>query len=137
MARPTTIGGPRMYLDIEANDNLDEDVIATFRETGPGRRIRHIRLWRQGGWQWCAITGWGEAGPEPARLLPIEESGDGPAMLVVGGGWGLRLSTGAAPAWDLAAADQWPEAFLICRPDVQVAEHMPDQETRSSARMAR
>jgi hypothetical protein len=112
-----------MYIDIMPNDNLDEAVMATFRETGPGRAISAIRLSLDGTWTWCAVVSWHqEEGPRPARLTPIEESGDGPALLVSGGDCGLRLArledpdSAPAVAWDLDAADQWSEGFLICRP---------------------
>jgi hypothetical protein len=111
-----------MYLDIEPNDNLPEGGMATFKETGPGRDIQSVRLWRAGAWQWCAVTGWSASGAVPARFTPIEESGDGPARLITGGEHGVRLA--ALPAsgqvrWDLADPLQWSEAFLICRPETE------------------
>jgi hypothetical protein len=39
-----------MYIDIEANDNLDDNVIATFRETGSAKPVQAIRLWQDGVW---------------------------------------------------------------------------------------
>jgi len=111
-----------MYLDIPPNDNLPDGGMATFKETGPGRPIAAVRLWRDGAWSWCAVTGWSASGPVEARLTPIEESGDGPACLVTGGEHGLRL--GLLPAsgsgtWNLADSSQWAEPFLICRPEVE------------------
>lgn len=122
-----------MYLDIDANDNLGEAAMATFKDTGPGSRITAVRLCRDGVWQWCAITGWAD-GPVPAFITPIEESGDGPARLLHGGAQGLRLIAIAAPAgerplpaattgavrWDVQDSQQWGEPFLICRPDTDV-----------------
>lgn len=98
--------------------------MATFRTTGPGRPVHRLRLWRGGAWQWCAVAGWGDGGSGEARLTPIEESGDGPARLVTGGGQGLRLAAvpdpeAPAPAWDLRDPGQWGEPFLICRPEVE------------------
>jgi len=124
-----------MYIDIPPNDNLDEATMATFKETGPGRAVRAVRVWRDGAWQWCAVTGWGESGPVPAVLTPIEESGDGPARLLTGGDFGLRLAPIGAPqapapaaiptvAWDLAQREQWGEAFLLCTPEIEV---LPDR----------
>lgn len=110
-----------MYLDIPANPNCPEGAMATFKDAGPGRPLQAVRLHLDGAWRWCAVTGWDESGAVPAQIAPIEESGDGPALLVTGGGLGLRLAplpdSGASPAWDLADRAQWGEPFLICRPD--------------------
>jgi hypothetical protein len=114
-----------MYLDLDANDNLPAPAMATFKETAPGRRIAAVRLERDGAWAWCAITGW-DAGAVPAWSTPIEESGDGPARLLHGGGQGLRLAAIAAPAaaatvrWDVHDPAQWGEPFLIIRPEAEV-----------------
>ncbi len=115
-----------MYLDIPDNANTTEATMATFKETGPGRTIRAIRLHLDDGVHWCAITGWDESGPVAARFTPIEESGDGPARLASGGDWGLRLARISAPGqpvvWDLADAAQWGEPLLICTPETEVVE---------------
>lgn len=109
-----------MYLDIPANPNLDEPSMATFKEEGPAVPLRELRLWRDGSWRWCAVTGMGEDGPVPAFIQPIEESGDGPARLVHGGPWGLRLREGGQPArWDVADPGQWGEAFLLVTPEAE------------------
>ena len=113
-----------MYIDILPNDNLPEPVMATFKEIGARRTITAVRLELPDGWSWCAITGWGETGPSPALLTPIEESGDGPGRLISGGEHGLRLAripaSNTAVAWDLHDGTQWPEPFLLCLPEVEV-----------------
>jgi len=112
-----------MYIDIEANANLDEDCMATFNATGPARPLRAIHLDVDDTWTWCAVTGWEDGHPVPAQLTPIEESGDGPALLVSGGNQGLRLARLAGPdadmsaGWNTADAQQWAEGFLIVVPD--------------------
>lgn len=118
-----------MYIDIAPNDNLGEPAMATFKETGPSRAVRAVRLSLDEGWRWCAVVGWDEAGPQPAALTPIEESGDGPARLLHGGEHGLRLArlpegvepqaAAAQVRWSIADAAQWAEPFLICRPDTE------------------
>jgi len=116
----------KMYIDIDANDNLAEPCMATFKETGVARAVRAVRLWRDGIWQWCAITGWQDERPTAAALSAIEESGDGPALLLHGGNQGLRLAviTAAEQAamvrWDVTDREQWPEPFLIIRPGTEV-----------------
>jgi hypothetical protein len=115
-----------MYIDISPNDNVDDSAMATFKETGPSRAIIAARLWRDERWQWCAITGWNESGSSSAFATAIEESGDGPALLLHGGEHGLRLSEigsadlAAAVNWSLEDRGQWGEPFLICRPDTQL-----------------
>ena len=115
-----------MYLDLPANDNLPEPVMATFQATGPSRAITAVRLHLDNAWQWCAVAGW-RAGAVTAWLTPIEESGDGPALLVHGDEHGLRLARIATPdqaaavRWNVANADQWGEPFLICTPETQTA----------------
>jgi len=112
-----------MYLDIPASGNLDEAAMATFRETGPAAPVRRLRLWRDGAWRWCAVTGWSDGGPVAAAIQAIEESGDGPARLVHGGPLGLRLAEqedpAAAIAWDLADPRQWGEPFLLLTPEAE------------------
>jgi len=116
-----------MYIDIDSNANLDEACMATFKETGASVPLRAAKLWRDGVWQWCAVTGWSDDAPAPALLTPIEESGDGPALLLHGGNQGLRLaviaaaSAAAAVCWDISDAGQWAEPFLLCRPGTETA----------------
>jgi len=115
-----------MYIDIDANDNLDESCMATFKETGPMRSVSAVRLWRDTEWQWCAIIGWNDEQRVAAGLSPIEESGDGPALLLHGGNQGLRLAVITSPdqavavRWDVADPAQWGEPFLIIRPGSEV-----------------
>lgn len=113
-----------MYLDLPECANLPEACMATFQETGPPQALARIRLWRDGTWRWCAVTGWSEGGAVPAQIQAIEESGDGPALLVHGGEHGLRLAElpgrdAATPAWSLADAAQWGEAFLLVTPEAE------------------
>ena len=108
-----------MYLDIPASTNLDEPTVATFKAEGPARTLRELRLWRDGRWMWCAITGWDATGPVPAYIQAIEESGDGPALLVHGGPLGLRLGAGTVTGWSTDDAAQWGEPFLIVTPEAE------------------
>lgn len=108
-----------MYLDIPASANLDEPAMATFKEDGPARPVRELRLWREQAWVWCSVTGWDESGPVPAYIQPIEESGDGPARLIHGGPLGLRLAVGTVSAWSTADPAQWGEPFLILTPEAE------------------
>ena len=116
-----------MYIDILPNDNLDQPVMATFKETAPGREICAIRLHLDDGAQWCAVVGWTGNGPVEALYTAIEESGDGPGRLVSGGEHGLRLARISGPTkvdlvrWNLLDDTQWAEPFLLCLPETEVA----------------
>jgi len=124
-----------MYIDIDPGVIGEEPIIGTFKETGPGAVITQVRLEFDGRWEWCEVIGWSDAGRQAAWLTPIEESGDGPALLLHGGNQGVRLrkrdpvvpgvpavagvagsgtETGAAHGW-------WSEGFLILRPEIQRA----------------
>ena len=66
-----------MYIDIDPNDNLDEACMATFKETGASAPLHAAKLWRDGIWQWCAITGWADDVPAPALVTLTGELGAG------------------------------------------------------------
>jgi hypothetical protein len=114
-----------MYIDIDPNGNVDESVMATFKETGPSQEIVAACLWRDERWQWCAITGWDSDRPSAAFATAIEESGDGPALLLHGGNQGLRCAVIGDPnsanvEWNVDSKQQWGEPFLLCRPDTKL-----------------
>jgi hypothetical protein len=115
-----------VYIDIDPNDNVSEATMATFKEVAPSVPVRAIQIeLSDGKVEWCAVVGWGEAGPVPALLTPIEESGDGPARLLHGGEHGLRLARLTSPeaaasvTWSLDDTQQWGEGFVICTPEAQ------------------
>jgi hypothetical protein len=114
-----------MYLDLSEGGNLSQDAMATFKETGPSREVVAVFLFDGGQTRWCAVTGW-ETGPRQALVTPIEESGDGPALLLHGGSHGIRLAGLAATSmeqahqqaldvdWNLEHGHEWGEPFIIC-----------------------
>jgi len=123
-----------MYIDIDPGVIGEEPIIGTFKETGPGVVIRLVRLEFNGQWEWCDVIGWSDTGRQDAWLTPIEESGDGPALLLHGGNQGVRLrkrdgdavaasalTTGATPGSEPDAEGWWSEGFLILRPEIQRA----------------
>jgi len=123
-----------MYIDIDPGVIGEEPIIGTFKETGPGTVIRQVRLEFDGQWEWCEVIGWSDVGPQDAWLTPIEESGDGPALLLHGGNQGVRLRkrdggavaapptvTGGASGGEPDAEGWWSEGFLILRPEIQRA----------------
>ncbi len=116
-----------MYIDIEPNANLDETCMATFNATGKPKPLCAIHLDVQGTWTWCAVAGWNDDQAGIAEITTIEESGDGPALLISGGNQGIRLARitkpedAAAVQWSLDDASQWGEGFLICIPETKWA----------------
>jgi hypothetical protein len=111
-----------LLIDCDATGNLDEPCQAVFNPSGEARPLRLARLWRGGAWRWCALAAWSAAGPSQAWMTPIEESGDGPALLLHGGEEGLRLQELDGPdasirPWSLDDRAQWGEAFLIVTPE--------------------
>jgi hypothetical protein len=112
-----------MYIDIEPGIIGDEPIIGTFKETGKGTQVSQVRLHLSDGWHWCEVIGWSEQGVQAAIMTPIEESGDGPALLLHGGAHGLRLRRCAGKAGDASAnaagQEWWSEGFLILRPEAE------------------
>ena len=104
-----------VYIQIPENPNCQAVEGHVFQCRTAARTVRRVRVELAGGEAWCAITGLEEGGGVcAAQACLIEDSGEGECFLVVGGSWGLRLASGAAPtAWDVNDGAQWGEAFLI------------------------
>lgn len=107
-----------MYLEVEPNDNCRDGVSMRFKELGPARRVRQVRLLdRPDGPTVCAVTGWCDDPNTPvcpAYACKVEESGIGQAYLVYGGNWGIRLKPADLDEdWNPASARQWGEAYLL------------------------
>ena len=107
-----------MFLEVEENPNCKAMDMMRFKELGPPRRLKQVRLYdRTDLGEWCQITGWTseEGGPLcPAYARPIEDSGIGMAYLIYGGNYGVRFKpVGAAEDWDLQSPHQWGEPYLV------------------------
>lgn len=107
-----------MYFEVDDNPNYQGSVSMRFKELGPARPIKQIRLSdRKSDGELCWVTGWCDDPKEPvcpAYLQPVEESGLGLAYLVYGGNWGVRFKpANLNEDWDLESPDQWGEAFLL------------------------
>ena len=69
----------------------------------------------------CDVTGWSASGPCPAYAAPVEDSGEGIAMLVYGGDEGIRLKpVDCRERWDLHSPSQWGEACLLLDKNVEL-----------------
>lgn len=107
-----------MYLEVEENPNCEDSVSMRFKDLGPPRTIRKVRIeGRAEGTEWCWVIGWCDD-PEhpvcPAYAQKVEESGMGRAFLIFGGNHGIRLKpVRLEEDWDLESRNQWGEAFLL------------------------
>jgi hypothetical protein len=108
-----------MYLEVDENPNCGHPVSMRFKELGPARLVKQIRIDDRssphGQLYW--VTGWCDD-PEhpicPAYAQKVEESGMGLAHLIYGGNWGIRLKpVGLDEDWDLSSPNQWGEPFLL------------------------
>lgn len=107
-----------VYLEIEPNENSRDSVSMRFKELGPPRPIRQVRITDQpGGPVLCWVTGWRDDPKDPlcpALAQKVEESGMGQAFLVYGGNCGVRFKPASLnEAWDLTSPNQWGEPFLL------------------------
>lgn len=107
-----------MYFEVEDNPNWPGSVSMRFKELGPARAIKQLRVSdRKSGGELCWVTGWCDDPKQPlcpAFARPVEESGQGVAHLIYGGIWGIRLKPVALDEdWDLSSPNQWGEAFLL------------------------
>jgi hypothetical protein len=107
-----------MFLEVEENPNCKGMDMMRFKELGPPRRLKRVRLYdRTDQGEWCQITGWTseEGGPLcPAFARPIEDSGIGMAYLVYGGNYGIRLKPAETnETWNLGSPHQWGEPYLV------------------------
>jgi len=108
---PTT-----MFIDVEPNDNINSRVSTLYRDRGTPREVYCIKYDLQGTDEPVQITGYDlDTGkPCPAYACPIEESGDGLALLIYGGSGGIRLKRlEDESAWDVSSTNQWGETHLI------------------------
>ena len=67
------------------------------------------------------VTGWSTEGPCPAYAVPVEDSGEGMALLVYGGDNGIRLKpTDSLEPWNLESGEQWGEPCLLLDADAEI-----------------
>lgn len=85
-----------------------------FQDTGPSRKVRMMRLVRDGREALFWVTGLDENGiPCPAFAQRVADSGGGVTFLIYGGKWGLRFKPDdfRHEAWDVNNSRQWGEPF--------------------------
>jgi hypothetical protein len=105
-----------MQIEVEDNPNCRGSEQFVFREIGPPKPVRAIRVTERGKETLCDVTGVEAGGTfTPAKAVKIADSGAGFAYLIHGGAWGIRLRPEArrADAWDVSNKAQWGEPFKI------------------------
>ena len=109
-------------VDVSEGENCPEALTLMFNglaEPVPVSRVRTPGL--DGPEVLCAVTGWSQEGPCQAYSAPVEESGEGEAILVFGGDQGIRLRPLESDAeWDLTSPEQWGEVCLLLPPNVEI-----------------
>ncbi len=104
--------------EIEENPNCRPADMMRFREIGPAKKVRRVRLYHedQNG-RWYDVTGWTDRPDAPtadALIQPVEDSGSGVAYLLYGtGNCGLRFKPDSEIPWSLTDPAQWGEPFLL------------------------
>lgn len=105
-----------IVVEIPENPNCAPVDLRVFHDVKPPVQISRVRLERVPGQpEWCDVTGWTLAhAPCPVWARPVDDSGDGVALLILGGDAGLRLRpVGSAGPWQLGDPRQWGEPFLL------------------------
>lgn len=115
-----------VVIEIAANANCEAVDLRVFHDLEPARPIRRVRVSHgQEPAQWHEVVGWTAAGQSaPALAQPVDDSGEGVAVLVRGADAGLRLRpAGSNAPWSLEQAQQWGAPFLLLgsTEDIQLA----------------
>ena len=113
-----------MEIDVAGGENSPMDLNRVFDLLDEPRPINKVFTADPTGRdEWCLVTGWSDQGPCPAMAALSEDSGDGVALLVYGGGQGIRLKRpDCREDWDLASPNQWGEACLLLDKDAPFEE---------------
>jgi len=106
-----------MIVEVESNPNCERSFFARFKDAGAAKRVVQVRSYeRSSHGEWCWVTGWTDDPDQPlcpAYAQPVEDSGSGLTLLVVGGLWGVRLKPVAFEEdWSLESPNQWGEPYL-------------------------
>ena len=106
-----------VYVEVEENDNCGYMPLQVFEARADPKPVHRVRLFEpgrpHGAYEvtgWCSDDG---GAPCPAMYVPVSDSGQAEAHLVIGGEWGVRMRrTDRAEEWDINNPDQWGEPFL-------------------------
>ena len=112
MAAPKSI-----YVEVEESDNCYAMPLQLFEARADPVPIDRVRLFEPGRPHGVyEVTGWSsddDGSPCPATYVPVSDSGQAEAHLIIGGDWGVRMRPADSPKdWDIDNPDQWGEPFL-------------------------
>ena len=113
-----------MQIEVADNPNCGGSEQRVYRELGPAKPIRAIRVQEWGKEILCEVVGVEPARPPrsladaifiEAKVTKIADSGAGFAFIIFGGVWGIRLRPEghSNEPWDFSNKHQWGEPFKI------------------------
>ena len=112
------------YIEVDVSEGPNSPLpvnrmFSAMEEPRPVSRVWTSRA--DGVDEWWEVVGWSGDGPSQGYAAAVEDSGEGAALLLYGGDWGIRLKPlGSTEPWDLENPDQWGEPCLLLEPDTQV-----------------
>ena len=105
-----------MYVDVEANDNINENFSMLYRDISESREVYCIKYNMGGDDSPVQIKGWDKETNSPcgAYACQVEESGDGVAILIYGGSGGIRIKLlEDETEWKVEEPNQKGETHLV------------------------
>lgn len=102
-------------LEVEPNPNSPHGDERSFMSRGETHFIESMTYVHDDGRrEKVYVTGWENNQPVPARVVLVEDSGDGEAWLIFGGKDGLRFqpARSAKRPFSLDHPDEWGEPYL-------------------------
>ncbi len=105
-----------MQIEIKENPNCEASEQFVYKELGPSRPIRAIKVLERGKEIFCEVVGVEKNGLfTGAFATKIADSGAGFAYVIHGGAWGIRLRPEARTCedWDFSNKHQRGEPFKI------------------------
>lgn len=105
-----------MYIDVEANGNMEKNFSMLFRDVSTSREVYCIKYQMNGEDAPVQVKGWDNETNSPcaAYACKVEESEDGMALLIYGGSGGIRMKPLEDPSeWKLGTPNQNGETHLV------------------------
>ncbi len=107
----------QIWIEIEDNPNCGYLPLRTYSSIGEESSAGSALVSYSGEDGGIEVTGWSSDGGGSAcevQWVRVGDSGEGESLLVYGGDWGVRSRPeGSASGWDISAADQSGEPYLL------------------------